>query len=72
MLDVFIDEPLPVDSKLRTLPNVMLTPHLGGPTIDMREYIVCQFAKDIEAFKDNKPMRNEIGREAVSRMTKKM
>lgn len=72
MLDVFSQEPLPADSKLRRFPNVMLTPHLGGPTIDMREYIVCQFAKDIAAFKENKPMENEIGLEAVSRMTKKM
>ena len=72
MLDVYSQEPLPVDSKLRSLPNVMLTPHLGGPTIDMREYIVCQFAKDIKAFSENKPMKNEIGPEAISRMSKKL
>ena len=30
-LDVFVEEPLPVDSPLRRLDNVVLTPHLGWP-----------------------------------------
>ncbi len=35
-LDVYGDEPLPKDSPFRGLNNVMLLPHLGGPTIDRR------------------------------------
>ena len=31
-LDVYDDEPLPADNPFRSLPNVVLTPHLGWPT----------------------------------------
>ena len=34
-LDVFDEEPLPPGHPLRTLPNVVLTPHLGWPTDEM-------------------------------------
>lgn len=69
-IDVFSQEPLPADDKLRSLKNVCLFPHMGGPTIDMREYIVCSFAKDIAAFEKGEYMENEIGAECVSRMSK--
>lgn len=36
-LDVYGVEPLPVDSPFRGMKNVMLLPHLGGPTIDRRK-----------------------------------
>lgn len=34
-LDVFVEEPLPERHPFRTLPNVVLTPHLGWPTDEM-------------------------------------
>ncbi|MCC6415905.1 MAG: hydroxyacid dehydrogenase [Opitutaceae bacterium] len=33
-LDVFVQEPLPIDSAWRGLRNVSLTPHIAGPTLD--------------------------------------
>ena len=35
-LDVYAVEPLPLDSPLRGMKNVLLLPHLGGPTTDRR------------------------------------
>lgn len=35
-LDVYTEEPLPEDSPLRGMTNVLLLPHLGGPTTDRR------------------------------------
>lgn len=35
-LDVLEDEPIPVDDLLRDLPNVLLTPHIAGTTVESR------------------------------------
>jgi phosphoglycerate dehydrogenase-like enzyme len=35
-LDVFDPEPIPLDSPIRDLPNVFLTPHIGGYTEESR------------------------------------
>jgi len=71
VLDVFKEEPLKVDSPLRTLPNVLPIPHMGGPTIDMREQVVLTLADDLKSFLENKDMKNEIPYEYASRMTSK-
>ena len=49
-LDVYHAEPLPPDSPLRGLDNVFLTPHIGGPTPDMRKHSGYQALNNIEAF----------------------
>jgi phosphoglycerate dehydrogenase-like enzyme len=36
-LDVYREEPLPASSPLRTMPNVVLTPHTGGGSYQFRE-----------------------------------
>lgn len=55
-LDVFHEEPLPADSPLRGLPNVMLTPHRAGPTQDrMRD--AGEFAlKNLQRYVDGEEL----------------
>ena len=67
-LDVFETEPLPIMNRLRYLPNVIAMPHMGGPTLDRRPYVVASLAKDIMAFEQGKPMQNEISYEQYQRM----
>lgn len=69
-LDVFSQEPLPQDSKLRTLENVVILPHMGGPTIDLREYITCSFAKDFAEYKEGRPMKNQFFASSLGHMTR--
>ncbi|MBD0417529.1 NAD(P)-dependent oxidoreductase [Oryzicola mucosus] len=49
-LDVFEDEPLPPDHKLRHMPNVVTTPHVGGAGIEISERQVEGTLSNIELF----------------------
>lgn len=50
VLDVYETEPLPMDSPLRGRENIILFPHCGGPTIDLREHCVMALAADAAVF----------------------
>ena len=56
-LDVYALEPLPENHKLRFLPNVLLTPHIGYVTLDNYAKWYNQMAEDLQAFLDEKPIR---------------
>jgi phosphoglycerate dehydrogenase-like enzyme len=56
-LDVFSEEPLPADSALRQLPNVVATPHLGYVTEDNYRTFYGQAVDDICAFDAGEPVR---------------
>ena len=49
-LDVFEVEPLPADSKLYSLDNVILFPHKGGPTQDMYRTLTCGILDEVTDF----------------------
>lgn len=70
VLDVFDFEPLPADSKLRGLPNALLIPHMGGPTIDRRKSTTERLLDDIVSFVDGKPLKLEIGKDYAMHMTR--
>lgn len=48
--DVFTTEPLPVDSPLRTAPNLILTPHIGSQTEEALEKASQMAAEKISRF----------------------
>ena len=56
-LDVYAIEPLPENHKLRFLPNVLLTPHIGYVTLDNYAKWYNQMAEDLQAFLDGQPIR---------------
>jgi D-3-phosphoglycerate dehydrogenase len=59
-LDVFETEPLPIDSPLRTAPNVILTPHLGASTSEAQESVGIEIAQSIRAALLEGTIRNAV------------
>ncbi|WP_298179976.1 D-2-hydroxyacid dehydrogenase family protein [Saccharomonospora sp.] len=56
-LDVYDEEPLPADHPLRTLPNAVLTPHIGFVTRDVYEVFYRDAVADIAAYQKGAPIR---------------
>jgi len=48
-LDVFETEPLPADHPLRSLDNVVLTPHLGAATEEAQQNVAVEIAEAVRA-----------------------
>ncbi|MDP2620027.1 MAG: D-2-hydroxyacid dehydrogenase family protein [Hyphomicrobiales bacterium] len=56
-LDVFDIEPLPADSPLRGVPNLLLTPHIGYSTRDTYAVFYPETVEAVLAFLSGKPIR---------------
>lgn len=68
-LDVYAEEPLPVASPLRGLPNVFLLPHMGGATIDRGIECGQRALRNVERFVVGEALENEVSSEMFTRAT---
>lgn len=59
-LDVFAQEPLPVDSPLWDMPNVVITPHSASASAGTDERINAIFLDNLKRWKRNAPLVNEV------------
>ena len=59
-LDVFVDEPLPVTSGFRGLPNVSVTPHIAGPTLDRYVDATAHALRNLHAYAAGQPLEAVI------------
>ena len=56
-LDVFDQEPLPLDHSLRSLENTVITPHIGYVTTETFKVFFADVVEDIQAFLGGSPTR---------------
>ena len=60
-LDVFDIEPLPPDHPFRSLPNTVITPHMGYVTAETYRVFYRDAVEDIRAYLAGKPIRALVG-----------
>ncbi len=67
-LDVFDEEPLPSTSPLFGLPNVLLTPHVAGGTVEARYAQGATVLREITGFLTDGTLRFEVTRDNYDRL----
>ncbi|MGF6761071.1 gluconate 2-dehydrogenase [Paraburkholderia sp. GAS33] len=64
-LDVFETEPLPADSPLLSMPNVVALPHIGSATHETRHAMALNAAENLVAALDGTLTRNVVNRDVL-------
>ncbi len=64
-LDVFAEEPLPADSPLWTLPNVLVSPHSGSTSDRENSRLTELFCENLRRFLAGQPLRNVLDTERL-------
>ena len=62
-LDVFEEEPLPRDSPLWSMPNVIVTSHYSGATPHYDERALAILLDNLDRYQQNVPLRNVVDKE---------
>ena len=62
-LDVFVEEPLPEDSPLWELENVIITPHNSWSTPHLKEREAALFLENLRHYLRDEPLRNVVNKE---------
>ena len=65
-LDVFATEPLPADSPLWGMENVIVTPHMAGYTWDYADELCAVFAANLAAYVAGEPPPNAVDLSATA------
>jgi phosphoglycerate dehydrogenase-like enzyme len=60
VLDVFASEPLPKDSPLWDMPNVVVSPHTTALSQHENERIVALFVKNLRRYLEGQELINRI------------
>jgi phosphoglycerate dehydrogenase-like enzyme len=68
-LDVYTQEPLPEESPLRGMTNVLLLPHLGGPTTDRRRDATSLGIANIRRYLKGEDLESRISLSVYKRIT---
>lgn len=63
-LDVFEKEPLPDDSPLWEMSNVIITPHVGGHSIDYNDRLIELFIVNLKRYFAGEPLLNVVDPDA--------
>jgi D-2-hydroxyacid dehydrogenase (NADP+) len=63
-IDVFAQEPLPRSSPLWSMPNVLISPHVGGVSDLTRERVARFFAVNLTRYLEGQPLLNVVERTA--------
>ena len=64
--DVFATEPLPPDSPLWGLPNVIVSPHTAALSANENERIVALFRENLRRYLDGAELLNRVGAAVLS------
>ncbi len=63
-LDVATEDPLPKESPLWDLPNIIITPHIATESVKLSEAVVDFWCENVRRFAENEPLLGVMDRQA--------